>query len=265
MKKTSILAVALAAMVFAACGGNKPAQTAEEAEAPKSFEQEQLEASIKQNFDSLAAELSKFKQLPIRKQDGIITLTEEEIKVKPDFLLDAKVAEQAASLAEKYRVLSALQVDKEIAYLYEMPIKNYDDEITKLIIDINDPSFKEVKSNEIFEATHQLYEAMSKNNRINYYWQIVSTALVEQLYVVSQNTDRFITAFDDEKASNISYRIALIQDAINRLADYDPEIVPVKDAFEPLTVINAMNVDELKVQLEEAKEEITEARNCLVG
>ena len=44
MKKLSIFAAVLAALAFTACGGNKTAQTAEESDSLKSFEQEQVEA-----------------------------------------------------------------------------------------------------------------------------------------------------------------------------------------------------------------------------
>ena len=266
MKKSSIFTVALATMLFAACGGNKNAQTPEENFDEKSFEQEQIEASIKQNFDSLATQVGNLKQLPIRKKDGVITLSEEEMKVKPDYLLAANLSEQATTLAEKYRVLSAMQIDKEIAQLYEMPTQEYENEISKLVVDINDPSFKAIEgTSDVYETSQELYDAMSKNGRINYFWQIVSTALVEQLYVVSQNTDKFMTAFDDETASNMSYRLILIQDAINRLTEYDPEVTPVAEALEPLNVINATSVGELKEQLESAKELIAKVRNSLVG
>lgn len=70
MKKLSIFAVAFAAMMFAACGGNKTAQNAEQEDSVKSFEQEQIEASIKMHFDSLASELGKLKQLPVVEKDG---------------------------------------------------------------------------------------------------------------------------------------------------------------------------------------------------
>ena len=79
-----------------------------------------------------------------------------------------------------------------------------------------------------------------------------------------KNTDKFLTAFDDDAASNVSVRIILIQDAINRLTQYDPEIIPVAEAFDPLTVINATNVSELKTQLDSAKEQIAAARNSLL-
>ena len=57
MKKLSIFAVAFAAIAFAACGGNKCAQNVEDADSTKSFEQEQIEASIKMHVDSLASEI----------------------------------------------------------------------------------------------------------------------------------------------------------------------------------------------------------------
>ena len=121
MKKITFFAVAIAAMAFTACGGNKSAQTAEETDSIKSFEQTQVEEKIKIELDSLAAEVGKLKSLPIVQSDNGIQLTAEEKQVKPDFLLAPAVAEEAATLAEKYRILSALSVDKKIAALYDMP------------------------------------------------------------------------------------------------------------------------------------------------
>lgn len=265
MKKTKLYAVALATLVVAACGGNKQAQTAETADSLKSFEQEQIEASIKLNIDSLAAQMTQLKNLPIREKDGMVVLTEEERQVKPDYLLEPAMAEQATMLAEQYRMLSAMQVDREIAELYGMSTTEYDNEIAKLLVDINDPSFSVLdETSDIYQASADLYNAMDENGRINFYWQIVSTALVEQLYVISQNTDKFLAAFDDDAASNVSIRIILIQDALNRLTEYDPELIPVAEAFDPLIVINATTVDELKAQLEEAKDQIAEARKSLL-
>ena len=132
MKKLSIIAVAFAAMTFAACGGNKGAQNVEEKDSLKSFEQEQIEASIKMHFDSLASELGKLKQLPVVMKDGAISLNDAEKQVKPDYLLDLTAADEAMTLSEKYRVLSAIEVDKEVAKLYDMPVDEYDKVIAKL-------------------------------------------------------------------------------------------------------------------------------------
>ena len=266
MKKLSILAIAFAAVVFAACGGKKSEQAEVATDSLKSFEQQQIEASIKMHFDSIASEISKLQQPDFVKEEGnTITLTKEEKQVKPDYLLNANIAEEATTLAEKYRALSALTVDKNIAKLYEMPIEDYDKAIGKLAADINDPSFKAVeKTGDIFKTTSELYDAMNENGRINYFWQLAAASLVEELYIVNQNSDKFLSTFNDEAAANVTFRIVLILDALNRLSQYDPEIKPVAEAVAPLDVLNATTVDELKSQLAEAKENIENARKALI-
>ena len=266
MKKLSIFAVAIAAMAFTSCGGNKSAQTAEQTDSVKSFEQEQVEAKIKIELDSIASELGKLKKLPvIQEGENGIQLSDKERQVKPDYLLDPAVAENATTLAEKYRMLSALSVDKTIAKMYEMPIEDYDVAINKLLADINDPSFKDIEdAGTIFETSQAVYDAMNANGRINYFWQLVATSLVEELYVMTQNTEKFISAFDDESASSISFRIVLLTDAVKRLATYDPDLEPVAAAIDPMTKLNAISVDQLKTQLAEAKEDIVASRAALV-
>lgn len=266
MKKLSVLAIAFAAVLFAACGGKKSAQNDAAADSLKSFEQQQIEASIKMHFDSIAAELGKLKQPAfLQEKNGGLTLSKEEKQVKPTYLLAAGVAEEATTLAEKYRILSALSVDKKIAELYEMPVDEYEKAVTKLAADINDPSFKVVdNAGTIFETTNALYDAMNENGRINFFWQLASAALVEQLYITSQNTDKFLSVVNDEAAANLTFRIVLILDAVNRLSAYDPDIKPIAEAIAPLDVLNATTVAELKAQLNEAKEKIVKARTALI-
>ena len=108
MKKLSVFAVAFAAMVLASCGGgNKNNQANEEADSVKSFEQAQVEAGIKMHIDSLASALGQMKQLPFMKEgDGSVELSAEEKQVKPDYMINPSSAEDVATLAEKYRLLS---------------------------------------------------------------------------------------------------------------------------------------------------------------
>ena len=266
MKKLSILAIAFAAIAFAACGGKKSAQADEAVDSVKSFEQQQIEASIKMHMDSIASELGKLKTLPFLQEgkDGI-SLTKQEKQVKPDYLLATSVADEATTLTEKYRIMSALSVDKKIAALYEMPTEDYEKAVTKLASDINDPSFKAIEdANTIFETTTTLYDEMEKNGRINYFWQLASAALVEQLYIINQNSDKFLSNFNDEAAANVTFRIVLILDAVNRLAQYDPDIEPVAQAIAPLDALNATTVAEMKEQLVKTKEQINAARKALI-
>ena len=266
MKKLSFLAIAFAVIALAACGGKKSAQADEATDSLKSFEQQQIEASIKMHMDSIASELGKLKSLPFLNEgkDGI-TLTKQEKQVKPDYLLPANVAEEATTLTEKYRIMSALSVDKKIAALYEMPTEDYEKAITKLAADINDPSFKAIEdAGTIFETTSALYDEMEKNGRINYFWQLASAALVEQLYVCNQNADKFLSSFNDEAAANVTFRIVLVLDAVNRLAQYDLDIEPVAQAIAPLNALNATSVAEMKEQMAKMKDQIIAARKALV-
>jgi len=266
MKKLSFLAIAFAVIALAACGGKKSAQADEATDSLKSFEQQQIEASIKMHMDSIASELGKLKSLPFLNEgkDGI-TLTKQEKQVKPDYLLPANVAEEATTLTEKYRIMSALSVDRKIAALYEMPTEDYEKAITKLAADINDPSFKAIEdAGTIFETTSALYDEMEKNGRINYFWQLASAALVEQLYVCNQNADKFLSSFNDEAAANVTFRIVLVLDAVNRLAQYDPDIEPVAQAIAPLNALNATSVAEMKEQMAKMKDQINAARKALV-
>jgi hypothetical protein len=266
MKKFSIFAIAIAAAVFAACGGNKSAKSEAETDSLKSFEQQQIEASIKMHLDSIGAEIGKLEQPKFLNEgeDGI-TLTKEEKQVKPDYLFAPTVADNATTLPEKYRAMSALAIDENVAKLYEMPTEDYDKAIGKLTAEINDPSFK-VLENEAntYETTSALYDAMEKNGRINYFWQMAAAALVEQLYVANQNADKFLSVLNDEAAANLTFRVVLILDAINRLAQYDPDMMPVVNALAPLEVINSTTVDELKKELAEVKDKVAEARAALV-
>jgi hypothetical protein len=105
---------------------------------------------------------------------------------------------------------------------------------------------------------------MNENGRINYFWQLAAASLVEQLYIANQNSEKFLSVFDDESASNVTFRIVLILDALNRLSEYDPEIKPVAEALAPLDVLNAMTLDEMKTQLAQAKDKIDAARAALI-
>ena len=146
-----------------------------------------------------------------------------------------------------------------------MPVDEYTAAINKLAADINDPSFKVLEDGaSVAETTEELYNEMSKNGRINYFWQMASASLVEQLYVVSQNSDKFLSVIDDEAAANISFRVVLVLDGVKRLSEYDPEIKVVGDALAPLDVLNAMTVDELKAQIADAKDKIEAARAALI-
>ena len=47
-------------------------------------------------------------------------------------------------------------------------------------------------------------------------------------------------------------------------AEYDPELLPVAEAIDPLAVINAITFEEFKSQIVEAGDQIAQARQALI-
>ena len=262
MKKLFIFAVAIAAMAFTSCGGNKSAQAVEETDSIKSFEQEQVEAKIKMELDSLAAELGRLKKLPVIQvgEDGV-KLSDKEKQVKPDYLLAPSAAENATTLAEKYRMLSALSVDKTIAAMYEMPVDEYEAAISKLVADINDPAIKKAQEAETkAEQSKVLYKEMEAEGRINFYWIMTSAATVETVYVLSQNVEKFCAGYTDEQVANITFRLFCIIDAVDQLSVYDPQIQGIAEALSPLKDLQATTLADFKKELAASKEKIEASR-----
>lgn len=266
MKKVKFLLMAVCAIALASCGG-KTQQSDDEQQEVKSFEQEQIEESIRVQLDSIASVLGGLKALPMLEQtkNGELKLTDEEKKVKPDYLLDPDIAKEAITLSEKYRVLVALSIDQTIAELYDMDTKAYNEATAQLLSEVNDPGFRIFAENgDLVVESQEIYEAEVQAGRLNYFWQAVATSLVEQMYILCQNQEKFLPVFDDESVANLTLRIALLQDAINRLVEYDPELVEVSEAIKPLEKLNAITVDELRSDLSKMTNEITAARNQLV-
>lgn len=273
MKKFSLAIAAFAAMLLASCGGQNAQQTSEEAvtdsaTAAIKFEQSQIQESIKMHVDSIAAEMNgkSFNNVFDNAKNGKITLTDEEKKVKPEYLVQPSVANDLATYSQKYAALPMLMLDREVAKLYGLDTAEYDNVIAKLTSDINDPAFKAMNETEgDLVAKHQaLYEGMEKEGRINFYWILSSAGVVENLYVMSQNTDKFLAGYTDEEVADITFRLVCILDALDRLSVYDPQIPGIAEALEPLKVLNAVTVEEFKTQLNTAKADIEAARNALL-
>lgn len=262
MKKLFFIAAAMV-MAFTSCG-NKTATVEESQDSIKSFEQNQIEASIKLQLDSLAAEAGRLQGVP-GIQNDIIQLTEEQKMVKPDYLIDPASVAELQLLSEKYRALAILLIDKKVAQSYDMPIEDYDKAISQLMADINDPALGLLTEGATIEENlNKLYEAEEAAGRINLFWELVTASSIEQIYLLAQNTDLYIGAISDEAAENMTFRIILLTDAMDRLTEYDSEILELNEAIQPLKVLDALTADELKKQLEELGEDITAVRASLL-
>lgn len=261
MKKITFPLVAAIAIVFASCGG----KTVEQKETADtiSFEQAQIEKKIMIELDSVAEEWNKLAPVEGVLTNGKIQLSEDEIKVKPDYLLDLSKVDDLTLLSQKYRAIGILLVDKKVAELYNMDVDPYKANIAKLAADINDPAITP-KGNNTQEDLNALYAAEKENGRINLFWEASAAAIVENLYVISQNIQKFLPAFDDQTASDLTYHITLLKIALDDLALYDNNVKALDELLAPIDELNAISVDQLSEQLLKMKPQIEAARAGLL-
>lgn len=268
MKKVLTLIAAAAAILFvASCGNRQTSGSNETEETVKSELELQAEALIKIHLDSLASEITKVNPIGIvgAVKEGKVVLSDKEKQVKPDYLADPKNANKLQTLSQKYRAIALYCVDKEIAKLYDMNLNPYNVALTKLYADVNDAALKSFAEGlEIKESIQSFYNAEKEAGRDHLFWEAVTAAIVEQMYIAAQNTEKFIVAFDDESASDFTWYITLLTAAVDDLASINKEYVYLNAALAPLTKLNAINVAQFEQQLNSIKEEITASRENLI-
>lgn len=268
--KNLFLAFAVVALLVSC--GNKPKQEAAVDNVEEtSFEQDQIEENIKLQIDSLVVEFSKMDDTPfmLAIKEGKLELTEAEKQVKPDFLFDPAITNELVALSQKYRAIAVLSADKYIAQIYGQPIDEYEAAIKKMVVDIDDPAFK-IFIEAADTATHEqiitdFYNAEKESGRINLFWETTSAYMIEELYLISKDpSGKLIESFTDESASKITYRIALFQNALEKLKTYDPNLNEICDAIKPLEKLNAINVEQMKQQMAEMNNDLQEIREYLL-
>lgn len=255
----------MAASLLLSCG-NKT-QTTSDADSIAVFDQSKIEAEVKAHLDSLITEINEGDATDIKSilTTGKLTLTAEEKKVKPAYLLAPAVADNTTNLSQKYAVLAMLTTDKAVAEAYDMDVEPYKAAIAKLLTEINDPSLKSLEeAKDQKEALQKLSQSMEEEGRLNYYWITTAAATVENLNVLSHNADRFLNEHTDGQVAQLSQRIATILDALGRLCAYDSQFIGLLDGLSPLSDINATNVEDFKKQLTAAKKQIAIARENML-
>lgn len=273
MKKIAIIlaAAAFAVIAMPSCKNNK--KTAEEAEDYSQTTAQELNTeALKVDMANLVASAKRIKAVPFLKssQDGKIQLTDKEKMVKPDYLISKSVIEGLVGLNQKYRAVGILTSDKSIADLYEMPTADYNEAIVKLLTDINDSALTDfytlppldIETNT--EAFGIFVDEEKEAGRLNFFWEGVSAGLVEQVFLLTRDIDRYMPMFTDELANDITFNFVCVHDGLTKTVDATPEMASLNEILEPLYVINAATVDQLKEQLTSLKDQIATAREDLL-
>ena len=270
MKKFAFLFAAAA--LFAACSGNKQqnnADTTEPAAATESFQEQQIKAGMSARLDSLTEAYMRVKPFAMfdKSKEGVVALTADEKKVAPDYLMNPdQIMNTLESLSLKYRALVVLDTDAQVAKLYEMP-DVYSEPVAKLMSEVNDPAIKFFMENdgkmERSEMMKQIYKIEEEAGRANYFWEASATGIIEQLYIIGQNQEKFLASFTDKDAEDITWHLSILVDAYEDLAEYNLELRKLYNVLLPLEALNAITVDEFRSQLNGIKAQVEQARAAL--
>ena len=271
MKKFSFALIAAVAFIMASCGNKQKAEEVAN-DSTETFEEKQIKAGMNAQLDSLT---NLWMQIKLREifdvdPDNKIVISAEEKKVAPDYLYTPdKLKGKLETLSAKYRALVVFSIDQQVGTLYGMN-DVWSSAIEKLGAEVNDPVMKLVQDGEIdfddenhIAVNEKVYKTEEEAGRANYFWEASATAIVEQTYLLSVNQDKLLTHLTDEDAEKLTFRIILLNDAYENLAEYNPQLMQLLSVLQPLSKLNAITVDQLREQLNESKEEIAQARKSL--
>lgn len=270
MKKVILVSVAVSLML-ASCG-NK-AKKAETEAVVDSVATEQLVLGLKVKMDSLASEVSRLGTLPIFSavQEGKLEVTDKEKKMPPTYLLPLDKAEGLTTAQKKANAMVIYAVEQKLAEAYGMPVDGYKPVLSKIGTDLNANALfgnmeGAYKNGEKIEpqAIMDAYKKLENKEDIQLFWRFVAAGLVENLYLLTQNVDKFMPLFTDESASEVSYRVILVSEAIKSLAEAYPEMQDLKAPLAALDVVNAIDTKQLKEQLLTLKGDIARQRMDLI-
>jgi len=275
MKKSLVLLLAIALVVLPSCKNKK--QKAEEptpATEQIDFSDKEQVASelVKVETQNLIEAASKIKPAPFAsaKQDGRITLTAKEKLVKPNYLLKPDVIKGLVTFSQKYRAISMLAVDKAIADLYEMNANDYNNAILTLLTDLGDEAISIFASTPWIDletskdAMKNLAEDEYAAGRQCYFWEGVAAILVEQIYVITRNIDKFMPMFTDETAADVTFNFICLHEGLKSVVAMNPEMESLNQSLDVLYKIDAISVDQLRSELLEIKDEIVVIRESLL-
>ena len=266
MKKISLVIAFAAAIVLAGCNGSKQTKNGSETDSTDVFVEQLIKAGMNMHLDSLTELWLRLKPSSFYSttQDGKIILSQDEKKVKPEYLFNPEeLASKLETMSYKYRALAVYAVDKEVAKLYDMK-DVYTPAIKKLAAELNDPSLKFIDENsekmEYTELNSQAYKIAEENGRANRYWEVAASSIIEQIYLIANNQDKFLANFTDKDAEDMTYRTILLCESFQDLAEYHPDLANLNNVILPLEKLDALTVDKLREQLTELKADIEKSR-----
>jgi len=259
MKRSSFLLCMIALMLLTACGNGQKRKKTGIKDIDTIITQQYLTDDLLARMDSLVESFNAVSAFPVFEK-GTLNLTDKEKMVKPDYLMPLKMADEMVTLQQKYSFLMMIASDKVVAEKYGMPLDNYQAVISKLLLDINDAALNDgidgLTEENAKEFVTKVFRYEKERGTLNFFWQGITAALVEQIYILTQNIDKLMVNITDKNAEDICYNFVLVHQAIEDLIPYHPEMGALNSVMLPLYDLNAATAPELRKQLLDLKGDI---------
>lgn len=273
MKKFTVILLAALLVAVPSCKNQNKAQE-QNKDVDLSSKENIVSEELKVDVANLVESAKKMKRMPFAEKtaDGKFALSEKEKMVKPDYLINPSIANDLVTLSQKYRTVAMLGIDIMIANIYGMPNTDYKEAVSKLLVDINDPALTDyagldwslVAPEEESEYLAEFIDEEYEQGRPQFFWEGVASSLVEQLYICTRDVDKFMPMFTDQVAADVTYNFVCVHEGLIQMIKLYPEMEGLNTALEPLYVINAISVAQLREQLLQLKGDIEAARAYLL-
>jgi len=262
MKKSYILiAVAMvAALTMVSCKNNKSQEpTQEEIEAQKIA----LADSVMAKVDAIANQFIDASKESFTFRSRM--LTEQEKAIKPDYLFDPSEVTNLTTTPQKARAIGIMIIDLGVRYLYEMPIDETKEAISRLALEINMPTdvlSASANQQDISEIHRKIYNNCKENNKLDIFWQCCYAIVIETCYIIAQNPDLFFSKITENEHQAFSQTYSAVIDAIEELAKYDEEMASLLELRnESRLVNNDEQVAEVYSSLESTKQFVNDKKD----
>jgi len=164
---------------------------------------------------------------------NLITLSDEEKMVKPDYLLDPSEVNNFITKSQQVNALGIYSMDYYILKIYDMPTDAMQEAITKLVAELNFP-FEQGFLSQFSSASEMLreeYRLFKERGEICYFWQLIGASLSETEYIISHNPELFCKNLTNEANAAYNTQWEYYYETIEQLAPYDEGINTIYKLF----------------------------------
>ena len=267
-----IILYGVLAFALASCGGKK--QDAETVKAETSVSQDEitLPDALVAHLDSIAgiiASTAPTVDFQALVKNGKLSLTEQQKKTKPDYLLTQNDIDDLATLQEKYVAQAYLAVDLTVANLYGLDDDDfYANSMSRLAAETDEANQKAAEAAKTAPLSvanaQQFYQDMKKRNRLDKFYAAEAAYAVEMLYILSRNPDLYMPVMTDVAAMDLCKHVNMAYDGLVSLSGEYPDLKKLVDALKPIADIKASGSDELRHHLKKKNEAFAKVRAALL-